>query len=278
MQISISKDLLKKKGLNMTTLAEKVGLSRGELYTAIKNKTMNAETITLISNVLEVDSKEWLGELTERWVARNLSTEEFVIPKDLLRKKGLNMTTLAEKVGMSRGGLYTAIKNKTLNTETLILIANMLDIDSKELRREYLGDLNLLPDFKEMEILKLNTELVNGKELNKNLQESYDILSAKYDNLLKISSLNEKLAESANKRALLSENTFFLVYRELQSLSDIAKPYIKANIKLNHPELADKKDPKAFLKYTIEDNLNAKIESIVELIMPLVKMQSLELT
>ena len=48
--------------------------------------------------------------------------------KDLLTDKRITMTTLSEKIGMSRGGLHTAIANKTLTIEALEKIAEVFEV------------------------------------------------------------------------------------------------------------------------------------------------------
>jgi len=192
---------------------------------------------------------------------------EFVLSKDLLKSRGLNMTTLAEKVGMSRGGLYTAIKNKTITAETIINIANVLDVDYSA----------LLEGYNPIGTLDLKAELDSLKEMNTKLKESYNELLSKFDNLSKINSLNEKLVESAAKRVLLLENTFGIVDNELYSLSIIAKPYVKAIIKSEFPQFNTLRDPQSFLHLMDEDPLNLKIESIKEIIIPLVTVKALRL-
>lgn len=46
----------------------------------------------------------------------------------VLAKKGLNQTELAEKIGMSRGNLSTIVNGKRCKAETVLRIAEALDI------------------------------------------------------------------------------------------------------------------------------------------------------
>ena len=211
---------------------------------------MRIETFNVANVILIITLETFIFNFVQNFILM-----DFIISKDLLKEKGLTMTTLAEKVGMSRGGLYTAIKNKTLNIETITLISAVLEVDYKE----------LMPGYVPIETLKLKDELTIITADYTKLNERYNELKVQYENLLKLSTLNEMLAKSADKRAILSENTFYLVDRELNSLLNIAKPYVKANTKQKHQDIA------------VEDNLINKIESIIELITPLVRMKSIEL-
>jgi transcriptional regulator with XRE-family HTH domain len=181
---------------------------------------------------------------------------EFEISKDLLKKKGYNMTTLAEKIGMSRGGLYTAIKNNTISLETIANISRVLDVHPSVLIKSE----------------KFPLGIETRKEIVTDLESSFDSdiklseLQTKYDALIKTNSLLEQLIESYNQRVLMLENKLFLLDTELYSLFEIAKPCVKALIKSEHPEFNTKRDPHAFLKYMDEDTLNNKIYTLTEII------------
>ena len=52
--------------------------------------------------------------------------------KELCVKRGINIPILSERVGMSRAGLYTAIKNETLTVAVLEKIAEQLEVPITE--------------------------------------------------------------------------------------------------------------------------------------------------
>ncbi|HAZ05306.1 MAG TPA: XRE family transcriptional regulator [Acetobacterium sp.] len=54
----------------------------------------------------------------------------------IMAKKSLNQIQLAEKTGMSRGNLSTIINGKRCKVETVVRIADALEVDYKELLEE----------------------------------------------------------------------------------------------------------------------------------------------
>ena len=54
----------------------------------------------------------------------------------IMAKKSLNQIQLAEKTGMSRGTLSTIINGKRCKVETVVRIADALEVDYKELLEE----------------------------------------------------------------------------------------------------------------------------------------------
>ena len=54
----------------------------------------------------------------------------------IMAKKSLNQIQLAEKTGMSRGNLSTIINGKRCKVETVVPIADALEVDYKELLEE----------------------------------------------------------------------------------------------------------------------------------------------
>jgi transcriptional regulator with XRE-family HTH domain len=49
--------------------------------------------------------------------------------EDILKEQKITIPQLAEQIGMTRGGLYTAIERKTLTVSKLELIAEVLKVD-----------------------------------------------------------------------------------------------------------------------------------------------------
>lgn len=81
--------------------------------------------------------------------------------RELLTIKGITMPQLADKIGMSKAGIYQAINKKRLSVDTLEMIAKVLDvqvsdffenqithvvIEDSEVKRKTLDELNRVKD------------------------------------------------------------------------------------------------------------------------------------
>ena len=72
--------------LSIPILAEKIGMSKRGLYAALKNKTLNVQTLEQIAQVLNVPISEFFNTDSEGSIG-GISVEEFQGMKDLLQKK-----------------------------------------------------------------------------------------------------------------------------------------------------------------------------------------------
>ena len=167
--------------------------------------------------------------------------------KDLLTDKRLTMKTLSDKIGMSRGGLHTAIANKTLTIEALEKIAEALEVPVTYFFESGSSD----------EIEFLRSELEKAKE-NLSIQGgNYGDLQYQYDNLLNISKLNEKVAESATKEALAYHNLISMFYEEFVWLLRDYYLYVCEDIIKQHPEVKNSNNSDLINKY-LDENLQLK--------------------
>jgi transcriptional regulator with XRE-family HTH domain len=183
--------------------------------------------------------------------------------KELLEEKRINIPALANEIGMSKAGLYQAIDKERLTVDTLEKIANALSVPVSVFFTN--GTMND-PD-------AIQKELVTAlKELSE--------LNAKYENIVKINSLNEKLVESITKAATANERVFYILSSELQSLRRLAQPHIRNSVLLDHPEIKkpDFEDSKLLHKYINTDSLNKKFSSTMNMIEELLKPNLIKFT
>lgn len=181
--------------------------------------------------------------------------------KQLLEKKRINIPTLANEIGMSKAGMYQAIDKERLTVDTLEKIAKALSVPVSVFFESGVGDLT-------EEAQKL---LESAKENYEILRKKYIDLEIKYENILKINSLNEKLVDSARKEAAVNEKLIFLIYVKLHGLQLYANDHIQASILLSHPELDAKNDSRLLNKYLSEDPFNKEFKSTMKLIEPVLK-------
>lgn len=89
--------------------------------------------------------------------------------KKLLTEENLSVPQLAEKIGMTKGGLYAAIENNTLSVKTLEKIAEVFNVpitsffedeNDKWNKQALIDEFNKL-DKKNKELTKLNDEFIS---------------------------------------------------------------------------------------------------------------------
>ena len=181
--------------------------------------------------------------------------------KSLCLNKRITIPELSEKIGMSRAGLYTTIKNQTITVTTLEKIAEALEVPVSVF---FESGSNQESEF-------LRKKMEEYKESYKSLLEVHAKLKNEYDNLLKISKLNEKVAESANKEAAAYYNIICMLYVDVENLHFESDSYIETYIFNDHPEIEDNEDPALLEKYKTEDRLRQKFLTLLQKIRPMIK-------
>lgn len=170
---------------------------------------------------------------------------------ELAADKRISIPQIADKIGMSKRGLYAGLKENSLRVDTLEKIAGVFEVPVSIF---FTAEDEIVPETAQKELDNASKEISE--------------LKSRYQNQLTIISLNEKLIESMNKRLQSLEKTVSAIDTKLFSLLDTAKPYVKALIKSEHPEFIAQKDPSLFLKYMDDDPLTNKIHLIIEMITP----------
>ena len=179
----------------------------------------------------------------------------------LLTDKRLSVPMLADKIGMTKRGLYASLENKTLTISTLEKIAEVLEVPVTVFFESSSNE--------ESEFLRKKTE-----ELKASYNSLLDVnakLENEYNNLLKISKLNEKVADSANKEAAAYYNIICMLYADVFNLYLESDSYIETDIFKDHPEIEDNEDPTLLEKYKTEDRLRQKFLTLLQKIRPMIK-------
>lgn len=180
--------------------------------------------------------------------------------KELCYDRKLTIPQLAEKIGMSKS-FYSTLKNDSLKVSTLTKIADVLEAPvSAFFETEERNDSELI-----------RNKLTAAEENSSNLLKSFKELEIKYENILKINSLNEQLVESARKEVAANEKIIFLTYVELHGLQLLADKHIKSSVLAAHPEIDEMKDSILLEKYIKKDPFNKEFRATMKIIEPVIK-------
>ena len=182
---------------------------------------------------------------------------------EIATDRRISIPQLAEKIGMSKRGLYVALKENSMRIDTLEKIAKVLEIPISVFFDS--GNEN-----EPGEILK---KLETAKENLANQAKSYSELEAKYDNLLIINSLNEKLVESAIRETALKEKIIYLLDDAINSIQFSVDEHLKVSFMNEYPELYEKNDRDAWRNYLKNNQLYKKLMAICKLIEPLFRQR-----
>jgi len=113
------KELLSEKKITVAQLAEKIGMSKGGLYSAISNETLSVNMLEKISEVLEVPATYFFdGGILSVEELNNLLNEAH----DEARKQELHTDLLWERIGEKRYLLrmiYSALKSIYIDQKTI---------------------------------------------------------------------------------------------------------------------------------------------------------------
>jgi len=177
---------------------------------------------------------------------------------EIATDRRISIPQLAEKIGMSKRGLYVALKENSMRIDTLEKIAKVLEIPISVFFDS--GNEN-----EPGEILK---KLETAKENLANQAKSYSELEAKYDNLLIINSLNEKLVESAIRETALKEKIIYLLDDAINSIQFSVDEHLKVSFMNEYPELYEKNDRDAWRNYLKNNQLYMELMAICKPIEP----------
>ncbi len=177
--------------------------------------------------------------------------------KELLTEKGLTFTALAEKIGVSRAGLYHTIENNTLSVSTLEKIAEVLEVPVTVFFENSSSD----------ELQKKELEL--SKMLLLKTENNFTELKALFENQKEVSELNKKLAESATREASANYNIICMLYSDVFHLYLEIYQYVEQFLILKVPELDNNEIE---LKKLVENDLIIKeCLTILHKIRPIIK-------
>lgn len=150
-----------------------------------------------------------------------LSEKNISIPQLAEKINSLQINSLPEKKAITRGGLYSTIKNETLTIEMLEYISTALGVPVTTFFET---------DSKSEECDLLKSELEELKKTN--------------DRLMEVSQLKEKLAESASGEAAANYRIICMLYAELimlkiEMFSFLQSKFIKENKDMPLEEIED---------------------------------------
>ena len=130
------KRLCREQGLTQNELASFAGISQSALSRLLANPYPSMERINKIAHALGVDA----SELTKGFTTKSTKTFEDEadrtfrsVIKRLCWVKGIQLKDLADKMGMTPGGLGSTLKIKTPSLRTLSRFADALGVEVKEI-------------------------------------------------------------------------------------------------------------------------------------------------
>lgn len=134
--------------------------------------------------------------------------------KEICSEKRMTIPQLAEKIGMSKG-FYTTLKNNTLRVDTLLKIAEVLEVPVNTF-----FDIEQLPSDKEINTLEI------------------EILESQLDTLKERLELNKELTKHLQNDIFIHKYQMKIAYDYLFSLEGDLQSFLVETIKLTNPDIS----------------------------------------